>query len=59
MIPSTLCQGIGALLVLVGGVVMRCLVVYAGEDRTWMPGEQKYRKRLPTGDEPFLKAWNR
>lgn len=59
MIPSLLCQGVGALLVLVGGVVMRCLVVYAGEDRTWIPGEQKYRKRLPTGNEAFLKAWSK
>lgn len=59
MIPSPLCVGIGALLVLVGGVVMRCLVVYAGEDRTWLPGEQKYRGRLPLGNEAFLKAWSK
>ncbi|GFE59908.1 NrfD/PsrC family molybdoenzyme membrane anchor subunit [Geobacter sp. AOG2] len=52
-------QGVGALFVLLGGVVMRCLVVRAGHDRTWLPGEQKYRGRLPLGDEAFLKAWNK
>jgi len=51
-------QAVGALLVLLGGLIMRCLVVYAGEDRTWLPGEKKYRSRLPHGDEAFLKAWN-
>ena len=52
-------QGIGAVLVLLGGVVMRCLVVRAGLDRTWIPGEKKYRGRLPLGDEAFLKAWGK
>jgi len=56
--PVTLCQALGALLVLAGGLVMRVLVVYAGEDRTLLPGEKRYRSRLPKGDEAFLKAWN-
>jgi len=59
MMHSQTMQAIGALLILFGGVVMRCLVVYAGEDRTWLPGEKKYRGRLPLGDEAFLKAWNK
>jgi len=52
-------QAAGAALVLLGGVLMRMLVVRGGEDRTWLPGEQKYRSRLPKGDEVFLKAWNK
>jgi len=52
-------QGIGAGLVVLGGLIMRMLVVHSGEERTWLPGEQKYRSRLPRGDEAFLKAWNK
>jgi len=58
--PLPALQALGSVLVLVGGVVMRCMVVNAGRDRTWLPGEQKYRGRLPHGDEAFLRAtWNR
>jgi len=58
--PLPALKAAGAVLVLLGGVVMRCLVVHSGRDRTWLPGEQKYRGRLPHGDEAFLKAsWNR
>jgi len=57
LLPGNLFKGIGALLVILGGVIMRLLVVYSGQDRTWLPGEQKYRSRLPIGDEAFLKAW--
>lgn len=49
--------GIGAILVIAGGVLMRNMVVYSGADRTWLPGEEKYRAKLPKGDEPFLNAW--
>ena len=49
--------GIGAILVIAVGVLMRNMVVYSGADRTWLPGEEKYRARLPKGDEPFMKAW--
>ncbi|MHB8123606.1 MAG: NrfD/PsrC family molybdoenzyme membrane anchor subunit [Desulfuromonadaceae bacterium] len=56
---SLVAQAVGALLVLLGGVTIRCLVVRAGSDRTWLPGEQKYKGRLPFGDEAFLKAWNK
>lgn len=59
LVPSLLCHAAGALLVLAGGLLMRILVVYAGEERTWLPGEKRYRSRLPGGDETFLKAWNK
>lgn len=57
LMPAVLWQGAGSLLVLLGGLIMRTLVVYAGADRTWLPGELKYRSRLPQGDELFLQAW--
>lgn len=50
-------QGTGTILVLLGGLWMRLSVVRSGYDRTWLPGEEKYRSRLPLGDEAFLKAW--
>ncbi len=43
-------------LVLIGGVVLRFLVVYSDE-RARLPGESEYYSRLPTSDAPFLKAW--
>jgi formate-dependent nitrite reductase membrane component NrfD len=53
-------EGIGATLapifVLVGGLVLRFLVVYA-DKRTQLPGEAEYYSRLPDSDELFLKAW--
>lgn len=59
LFSSASLQAVGAALVLLGGAIMRMLVVRGGEDRTWFPGEQKYRSRLPKGDETFLKAWNK
>lgn len=56
LIPHSAAQGIGGLLVLAGGVLMRHLVVRGGEDRTWLPGELKFRSRLPHGDEEFMKV---
>lgn len=49
---------LGAALVLLGGLIMRFLVVQAGEQRTWLPGECRYYARLPVGNEAFLKAWD-
>lgn len=57
LVPINLVQVFAAFLVLLGGVIMRLMVVYSGQDRTWLPGEQKYRSRLPLGHEAFLKAW--
>lgn len=47
---------VAALLVLIGGVVLRFLVVYSDE-RIPLPGESEYYSRLPGPDAPFLKAW--
>ena len=58
LVPASVAQAAGALLILAGGLLMRILVVYAGEERTWLPGEKRYKARLPGGDEAFLKAWN-
>jgi len=58
LLPFPAAQAVGAVLVLLGGVTMRLLTIRSGEDRTFLPGEQKYRLRLPTGDEEFLhKNW--
>lgn len=50
---------IGGILVLLAGFWMRIMVVRAGQFRTWLPSEERYRERLPHGDEAFLKAWLR
>jgi polysulfide reductase chain C len=42
--------------VLLGGIVLRFLVVYSDE-RARLPGETEYYSRLPGPDAPFLKAW--
>ena len=48
--------GIAPYLVLIGGVILRFLVVYSDE-RARLPGESEYYSRLPGPDAPFLKAW--
>jgi formate-dependent nitrite reductase membrane component NrfD len=50
---------IAAGLAILGGAILRYLVVASGQDRTWIAGEQRYNSRLPHGDEAFLKAWNK
>ena len=45
-----------AFLVLMGGVVLRFLVV-SSDERAELPGEAEYYSRLPHADAPFLKAW--
>lgn len=45
---------LASLLVIVGGVILRFLVVYS-DDRRQFAGEELRRSRLPVGDEPFLK----
>ncbi len=57
LLPGVMFQAIGAVLALLGGALMRWLVVRSGETRTWLPGEEKYRANLPHGDEAFLQAW--
>ena len=59
LIPGAVYSALGSGLTLFGGVIMRLLAVRGGQDRTWLPGEQKYRTRLPLGNEEFLKAWSK
>jgi len=42
--------------VLIGGTVLRVLIVYSG-DRRLLPGEAEFLAKLPNGDEEFLHAW--
>jgi protein NrfD len=42
--------------VLIGGIVLRFLIVYSG-DRRLLPGEAEFLAKLPSGDEEFLRAW--
>ncbi len=42
--------------VLIGGIVLRFLIIYSG-DRTPLPGEAEFLAKLPRGDEEFLSAW--
>ena len=44
-------------LVLVGGLVLRFLIVFSDE-RAELPGESQYYSRLPKPDALFLKAWD-
>jgi polysulfide reductase chain C len=44
-------------LVLIGGLVLRFLVVFSDE-RAELPGESQYYSRLPKPDALFLKAWD-
>lgn len=55
LIPGTIPSMIAAALALFGGVVMRLITVQSGSDRTLIPGELRYRSRLPQGHEKFLK----
>ncbi len=45
------------ILVLIGGLILRFLVVFSDE-RIELPGEHQYYSRLPKPDAPFLKAWD-
>lgn len=56
LLPGAALHASAALLALAGGLIIRLMVVFSGEFRTWLPGEEKYRGRLPHGDEAFLKA---
>jgi formate-dependent nitrite reductase membrane component NrfD len=55
---APLLQAGGVLLALSGGALMRLLVIRGGATRTFLPGEQIFRARLPIGDEAFLTAWD-
>jgi protein NrfD len=57
LLTGSTSQAIGAGMVMIGGLLIRLQVIRSGEYRTWLPGEEKFRSRLPHGDEAFLKAW--
>ncbi|HZK43296.1 MAG TPA: NrfD/PsrC family molybdoenzyme membrane anchor subunit [Syntrophomonadaceae bacterium] len=60
VVPNLIVVVIASLLTILGGLIMRNLVIYAGQDRTWLPGEIEYRSKLPHGDEAFLqKVWTK
>lgn len=44
--------------VIVGGIFLRFLVVYSDPRKT-LPGEEKYRGRLPHGNEVFIQSWKK
>lgn len=58
LLPAVFTWIVGNVLILLGGALMRWMVVKAGQERTWLPGEEIYRAGLPQGDEAFLKAWD-
>jgi formate-dependent nitrite reductase membrane component NrfD len=59
LFPNPAAQAAAAALVLLGGIIMRLLVIRSGDDRTFLPGEKRYNLRLPTGSETFLhKNWH-
>ncbi len=53
---SDLMVVLGNLAVLVGGLLMRLMVV-AADERIWLPGEQAFAATLPDSREAFLHAW--
>lgn len=59
LLPGEMWKALGIILVLLGGLWMRLNVVKSGETRTWLPGEEHFRARLPHGDEAFLKAFQK
>jgi protein NrfD len=47
---------LGASLVLIGGIILRFLVIYT-DSRVMLPGEEELLSWLPEGKEKFLQAW--
>ncbi len=47
---------IAPVMVLLGGLLLRFLVIFA-DDRRHIPGEDQFYARLPKGDEKFLHTW--
>jgi protein NrfD len=57
LVPSVTAQFAAPVLILMGGLILRFLVVFSDE-RAELPGEGEYYARLPKADAPFLKAWD-
>ncbi len=56
LLPSSTTFLLATVIVLVGGIILRFLVVYT-DDRVLLPGEEQFLAWLPEGDEAFLRAW--
>jgi len=57
LVPSAAALLAAPVLILIGGLILRFLVVFSDE-RDELPGEGEYYSRLPKPDAPFLKAWD-
>ena len=57
LVPSSAAHLAAPVLILIGGLILRFLVVFSDE-RVELPGEDEYYRRLPEPDAPFLKAWD-
>ena len=57
LLPSAAAHLAAPVLILIGGLILRFLVVFSDE-RDELPGEGEYYARLPKPDAPFLKAWD-
>ncbi len=55
--PSAAARLVAPILILIGGLILRFLIVFSDE-RADLPGESQYYERLPKPDAPFLKAWD-
>jgi formate-dependent nitrite reductase membrane component NrfD len=56
LVDSSATLIIAAALALVGGIILRFLVVYT-DNRVILPGEEQFLRWLPEGDEEFIHAW--
>ena len=56
LVPTSATLLLAAALVLIGGIILRFLVVYTDE-RVLLPGEEQFLRWLPDGDETFLSTW--
>jgi protein NrfD len=57
LVPSAAALRAAPVLILIGGLILRFLIVFSDE-RAELPGEREYYARLPKPDAPFLKAWD-
>jgi len=54
--PEHFASVLASALVLVGGLILRFLVVFT-DDRVMLPGEKEFKRWLPQGNEKFLASW--
>jgi protein NrfD len=56
LLPGSIMFFLAAAFVLIGGIILRFLIVYT-DDRTLLPGEKKFYSWLPDENEAFLHSW--